>query len=125
MMLNVCCRQRRGSVGGLPDIKLTLNKLPAEILTWLDDHSRYVVSLTAHHRVTGPAVVTAFRAARHRLRRPSLDADPARLMTRLRSRARNLQAIWPPASFNVVACSSIVQFPDRAHWLSISFAGAA
>jgi len=25
-----------------------------EILTWLDDHSRYVLSLTAHHRVTGP-----------------------------------------------------------------------
>ena len=34
-----------------------------EILTWLDDHSRYVLSLTAHHRVTGPAVVGAFRAA--------------------------------------------------------------
>jgi transposase InsO family protein len=34
-----------------------------EVLTWLDDHSRYVLSLTAHHRVTGPAVVTAFRAA--------------------------------------------------------------
>jgi transposase InsO family protein len=34
-----------------------------EILTWLDDHSRYVLSLTAHHRVTGPAVVAAFRAA--------------------------------------------------------------
>jgi Homeodomain-like domain len=25
-----------------------------EILTWLDDHSRYALSLTAHHRVTGP-----------------------------------------------------------------------
>jgi transposase InsO family protein len=34
-----------------------------EILTWLDDHSRYALSLTAHHRVTGPAVVAAFRAA--------------------------------------------------------------
>jgi transposase InsO family protein len=34
-----------------------------EILTWLDDHSRYVLSLTAHHRVTGPAVLLAFRAA--------------------------------------------------------------
>jgi len=34
-----------------------------EILTWLDDHSRYVLSLTAHVRVTGPAVVAAFRAA--------------------------------------------------------------
>jgi transposase InsO family protein len=34
-----------------------------EILTWLDDHSRYALSLTAHHRVTGPSVVTTFRAA--------------------------------------------------------------
>jgi transposase InsO family protein len=34
-----------------------------EILTWLDDHSRYALSLTAHHRVTGPAVLSAFRAA--------------------------------------------------------------
>lgn len=29
----------------------------AEILTWLDDHSRYVVSLTAHLPVTGQTVV--------------------------------------------------------------------
>ena len=34
-----------------------------EILTWLGDHSRYALSLTAHHRVTGPAVLLAFRAA--------------------------------------------------------------
>lgn len=34
-----------------------------EILAWLDDHSRYALSLTAHHRVTGPAVLLAFRAA--------------------------------------------------------------
>jgi transposase InsO family protein len=34
-----------------------------EILTWLDDHSRYVLSLSAHTRVTGPAVLAAFRAA--------------------------------------------------------------
>jgi transposase len=42
----------------------------AEILTWLDDHSRYALSVTAHHRVTGhpcwrrsapPARSTAFR----------------------------------------------------------------
>ena len=35
----------------------------AEILTWLDDHSRYALSLTAHQPVTGPIVVAAFRAA--------------------------------------------------------------
>ena len=34
-----------------------------EILTWLDDHSRYALSVTAHHRVTGPIVVDTFRAA--------------------------------------------------------------
>jgi transposase InsO family protein len=34
-----------------------------EILTWIDDHSRYALSLTAHVRVTGPAVLVAFRAA--------------------------------------------------------------
>jgi transposase InsO family protein len=35
----------------------------AEILAWLDDHSRLVLRLTAHRRVTGPAVVAGFRAA--------------------------------------------------------------
>jgi len=34
-----------------------------EILTWLDDHSRYVLSLTVHTPVTGDDVVTTFRAA--------------------------------------------------------------
>jgi transposase InsO family protein len=34
-----------------------------EILGWLDDHSRLVLRLTCHHRVTGPIVVAAFRAA--------------------------------------------------------------
>ena len=34
-----------------------------EILTWLDDHSRYALSITAHHRVTGPIVLQAFRGA--------------------------------------------------------------
>ena len=34
-----------------------------EILTWLDDHSRYALSVTAHHRVTGPIVVDAFTRA--------------------------------------------------------------
>ncbi|WP_441963522.1 IS481 family transposase [Mycolicibacterium houstonense] len=34
-----------------------------EILDWLDDHSRYAISVTAHTRVTGPIVVTEFRKA--------------------------------------------------------------
>ena len=32
-----------------------------EILTWLDDCSRYALSITAHRRVTGPIVLHAFR----------------------------------------------------------------
>ena len=34
-----------------------------EILSWLDDHARYALSVTAHRRVTGPIVVDTFRAA--------------------------------------------------------------
>src|SRR3954454_10061999 len=32
-----------------------------EILTWLDDCSRYALSVTAHRRVTGPTVLDTFR----------------------------------------------------------------
>jgi transposase InsO family protein len=34
-----------------------------EILSFLDDHSRYALSVTCHQPVTGPAVVAAFRQA--------------------------------------------------------------
>ena len=34
-----------------------------EILTWLDDHSRYALSITAHLRVTGSIVLSTFRTA--------------------------------------------------------------
>ena len=36
------------------------NGADVEILTWLDDHSRYALSVTAHQRVTGPNVVNTF-----------------------------------------------------------------
>lgn len=39
------------------------NGVDIEILTWLDDHSRYALSVTAHPHITGPIVVTTFRAA--------------------------------------------------------------
>ena len=35
----------------------------AEILSWLDDHARYALSVTAHPRVTGPIVDGTFLAA--------------------------------------------------------------
>ena len=34
-----------------------------EILTWLDDCTRYAIRVTAHHRVTTPIVLTEFRHA--------------------------------------------------------------
>lgn len=34
-----------------------------EILNWLDDHSRFLLSCTVHHPVTGDIVVTSFLAA--------------------------------------------------------------
>jgi transposase InsO family protein len=34
-----------------------------EILTWLDDHARYALSITVGRRVTGKAVTASFRAA--------------------------------------------------------------
>jgi transposase InsO family protein len=34
-----------------------------EVLCWIDDHSRYALSVTAHRRVTGPIVVSSFRKA--------------------------------------------------------------
>jgi transposase InsO family protein len=39
------------------------NGTDAEILLWLDDHSRFILSATAHQPVTGRTVVTTFRDA--------------------------------------------------------------
>jgi len=35
----------------------------AEVLSFLDDHSRFALSITAHPRITGPIVLAAFRTA--------------------------------------------------------------
>ncbi len=40
-----------------------LDGTDCEILTWLDDCSRYALSVTAHRRVTGPIVLATFRKA--------------------------------------------------------------
>jgi transposase InsO family protein len=41
--------------------------IDVEILTWLDDHSRFILHSSAHSRVTGPIVLATFRdaAAQH------------------------------------------------------------
>lgn len=36
------------------------NDIDIEVLAWIDDHSRFVLSLTAHRPVTGPVVVATF-----------------------------------------------------------------
>ena len=68
----------------------------AEILAWIDDHSRYVLSLTAHAPVTGQDVVgrvprrvrRARRPRRHPHRqRPGLHHPPPALRRRRRPRA--------------------------------------
>lgn len=42
-----------------------------EILTWLDDHSRYALHISAHVRVTGPLVLAAFRETTSRHGHPA------------------------------------------------------
>jgi transposase InsO family protein len=56
-----------------------------EILTWLDDHSRYALSVTAWNRVTGPIVLATFRAAvaGHGVPAPALTGNGMVFTTRL------------------------------------------
>jgi transposase InsO family protein len=63
----------------------------AEVLSWLDDHSRYALSVTAHRRVTGPIVVAAFgdTAARHGI--------PASTLTDIQSGCAALRLARRPA----------------------------
>jgi len=62
----------------------------AEILNWLDDHSRLLLSCTAHHPVTGRAVVDTFLAAIDEHGTPaSTLTDNGRVYTARHSGARN------------------------------------
>jgi transposase InsO family protein len=56
-----------------------------EILSWLDDCSRYALSVTAHHRVTGPLVLKTFRetAAEHGIPASTLTDNGMVFTTRL------------------------------------------
>ena len=59
-----------------------------EILTWPGDHSRYALSVTAHTRVTGPAVLLAFRGAceQHGIPAATLTGNGMVFTTRLLNR---------------------------------------
>jgi transposase InsO family protein len=47
----------------------------AEILTWLDDHARYALSVTAHRRVTGADRGRHVRRHRSSARHPRVHVD--------------------------------------------------
>ena len=50
-----------------------------EVITWLDDHSRYALHLSAHHRVTAAIVLATFRQA------ADLHGHPAPTLTDIQS----------------------------------------
>src|SRR5690554_792862 len=61
-----------------------------EILTWLDDHSRYALSITAHQPVTAQIVATTFRttATAHGIPASTLTDNGMVFTTRLSGRGR-------------------------------------
>jgi transposase InsO family protein len=63
----------------------------AQVLTWLDDHSRYALSVTAHAPVTGAGVLGAFQAAcaAHGAPASTLTDNGVVFTTRRRGRAAN------------------------------------
>lgn len=61
-----------------------------EVISWLDDHSRYLLSCTAHPRVTGPIVMDTFLTAadQHGLPAATLTDNGMVYTTRLAAGAR-------------------------------------
>ena len=55
-----------------------LDGTDVEVLNWLDDHSRYLLSCTAHRPVTGDDVVSDIARPDRGIRAASLDADRQR-----------------------------------------------
>ena len=71
----------------------------SEILSWLDDHARYALSLTAHRRVSGPIVNDTFLAAvsRHGAPASTLTDNGMVFTTRLaggRGGRNRFEATW-------------------------------
>ena len=67
-----------------------------EILSWIDDHSRYALSVTAHRRVTGPIVVDTFTQRRchdHGIPASTLTDNGMVFTTRLVRRQRRPQRL--------------------------------
>ncbi|WP_427887034.1 DDE-type integrase/transposase/recombinase [Kribbella sp. GL6] len=93
-----------------------------EIISWLDDHARYALRVTAHHRITGPIVVSTFRetVAQHGVPASTLTDNGMAYTTRLSggkaaataSRPNYAASTWsrrspsPPPSPNSRPCST-------------------
>ncbi len=85
-----------------------------EVISWLDDHSRFLLHITSHRRITGPIVVESFLAAAdaHGLPAATLTDNGMVYTTRLShgARGRNNQ----PNAFEVlIADLGIVQKNGR------------
>ncbi len=85
-----------------------------EIITWLDDCTRYALHVTAHHRITGPIVTATFRQSACPARDPGLHAHRQRhgLHRPLRRRPRRTQHA---SRTNSGACTSSRRTPDPSH----------
>ena len=71
-----------------------------EIITWLDDHSRYALSVTVHWRITGPIVVDTFNqtCAEHGVPASTLTDNAMVYTTPLLRRGKEAATPSKPAS---------------------------
>lgn len=85
-----------------------------EVISWLDDHSRYLLHITCHRSVTGPVVIESFLAAAdtHGLPASTLTDNGMVYTTRLSrgSEGRNSQ---PNAFETLIADLGIIQKNGR------------
>ena len=81
-----------------------------EIISWLDDCSRYALHVTAHPRITGPIVLATFRetVAQHGIPASTLTDNGMVYTTRLVRRPRRTQRL---RDTNCAACTSSRRTP--------------
>jgi transposase InsO family protein len=87
--------------------------LDVEVIGWIDDHSRYLLHLTVHHRITGRIVIDSFTsaAAKHGYPAATLTDNGMVYTTRY---ARNARGIAPGNGFEtLLALQGITQKNGR------------
>ena len=89
------------------------NGTEVEVIGWLDDHSRYLLHLTAHPRITGKIVIDAFTAAATRHGYPTATLTDNGMVYTTRY-ARNARGIAPGNGFEtLLALHGITQKNGR------------